>query len=62
MTLEEVDALDPPVGALLPIMAEGPLDGDEGLLAARAEFGVARGLAVPATRKKEYAVSKIWHI
>lgn len=47
MTLEVVDALDPPVGALLPIMAEGPLDGDEGLLAARAEFGVARGLAVP---------------
>jgi len=46
MTLEEVGAVDAPVGALLPIIAEGPLDGEEGLLAARTEFGVAKGLAV----------------
>lgn len=46
MTLDEVGALDAPVGALLPIIAEGPLDGEEGLLAARAELGVTKGLAV----------------
>lgn len=46
MMLVEALVLDDPVGALLPTIGEGPLD-EEGLLAASAELGVTKAVAVP---------------